>query len=121
MFLKQISLKNFRNYANLELSFDSRPIILVGNNAAGKSNLLEAIYLLSTSKSQRVETEDELIKEGEEFLRVEGFLSEPDTALMVLINSPNEQVPFRKKVMVNGISRRVVDFIGNLQIGRAHV
>ena len=114
MFLKQLNLTNFRNYARLELNFDHKPTILVGNNAAGKSNLLEAIYLLSTTKSLRVETEDELIRDGEEFTRVEGLLSEPETELLVIINRPSEQVSFRKKVMVNGISRRVLDFIGNL-------
>ena len=114
MFLKSLNLTNFRNYAQLELNFDQRPTILVGNNAAGKSNLLEAIYLLSTTKSQRVETEDELIKEGEKFLRVEGFLDEPDTELLVIINRPTTEVSFRKKILVNGIPRRIVDFIGNL-------
>lgn len=114
MFLKQLNLTNFRNYSALNLDFDNKPTILVGNNAAGKSNLLEAIYLLSTSKSLRVETEDELIKEGEEFARVEGLLTEPDTAVLVIINKPSEEVSFRKKVIVNGISRRVLDFIGNL-------
>ena len=114
MFLKQLNLTNFRNYSILHLNFDGRPTVLVGNNAAGKSNLLEAIYLLSTSKSLRVEREDELIKEKEEFTRIEGFLSDPETELMVLINRPTNEVPFKKKVMVNGISRRVVDFIGNL-------
>lgn len=114
MFLKQINLTNFRNYSQLELTFDHRPTIFVGNNAAGKSNILEAIYLLSTSKSQRVENEDELIKNEESFCRVEGFLSEPETALLVLINRPTDEVSFRKKVLVNGISKRVADFIGNL-------
>lgn len=114
MFLKRLELTNFRNYSSLSLEFDQRPTILAGNNAAGKSNLLEAIYLLSTTKSLRVETEDELIREGEEFTRVEGFLSDPGTELMVLINKPTSEVSFRKKVVVNGISRRVLDFIGNL-------
>lgn len=115
MLLKKLNLTNFRNYSNLELNFDHRPVILVGNNAAGKSNILEAIYLLSTTKSLRVETEEELIKEGQKFLRVEGFLENGgDTELLVIINKPTKEVLFRKKVMVNGISRRVVDFIGNL-------
>ncbi|MDO8573353.1 MAG: DNA replication and repair protein RecF [Candidatus Daviesbacteria bacterium] len=112
MFLKQINLANFRNYSSLEVSFDTRPTILVGNNAAGKSNLLEAIYLLSTTKSLRAETEEELIKQGEEFAKVEGFTE--DNGLLVIINRPSKDVLFKKKVMVNGIGRRTVDFIGNL-------
>ncbi len=119
MFLKQINLINFRNYSQLELNFDTRPTVLVGNNAAGKSNILESIYLLSTSKSQRVDNEDELIKEGEEFTKVEGFLSEPEIELLVILNRQDSEVSLdrstkRKKVLVNGIGRRTVDFIGNL-------
>lgn len=115
MFLKRLNLTNFRNYPNLELEFDTRPTILVGNNAVGKSNLLEAVYLLSTTKSLRAETEDELIKDGEEFLKVEGFVEDGgETELLVIINRSREEVSFRKKVLVNGVSRRMVDFIGNL-------
>lgn len=113
MFLKKLNLTNFRNYSNLELNFDHRPTILIGNNAAGKSNILEAIYLLSTTKSLRAETEDELIKERQDFLRVEGFVDD-DIELLVMINRPTKEVTFKKKVMVNGIVRKVIDFIGNL-------
>lgn len=129
MRLKNINLFNFRNYSALNLELDERPTILVGNNAAGKSNLLESVYLLSTTKSLRVETEDELIKDGEEFLRVEGLVEDGsprveaggETELLVIIIRHREEVSparpaggFRKKVMVNGISKRAVDFIGNL-------
>lgn len=114
MFLKSLQLTNFRNYSNLELKFDNRHTIFVGNNAAGKSNILESIYLLSTSKSQRVENEDELIKESEEFAKVEGFLDQGETELLVILNRKGEDMNFRKKTLVNGISRRTVDFIGNL-------
>lgn len=115
MFLKSINLTNFRNYSNLELKFDDRPTIFVGDNAAGKSNILEAVYLLSTTKSQRVDSEDELIKEGEEFAKVEGFVENGgETELLVILNKISKEVNFRKKTLVNGISRRSVDFIGNL-------
>lgn len=115
MFLKKINLTNFRNYSNLELDFDQRPTVLVGNNAVGKSNLLEAIYLLSTTKSLRAETEDELIKKEADFTRVEGFLTNgEDTALLVIVNKPTPQILFRKKMLLNGIPKRVMDFIGNL-------
>ena len=76
MFLKSLNFTNFRNYSSLELNFDNRPTIFIGNNAAGKSNILESIYFISTSKSQRVENEDELIKEGEEFAKVASETSE---------------------------------------------
>lgn len=115
MFLKTLNLTNFRNYSVLNLDFDQRPTILVGNNSVGKSNLLEAIYLLSTTKSSRVENEMELIKEKEEFARVEGFLENGgETELLIILNKETTDVNFKKKVLVNGISRRTLDFIGNL-------
>ncbi len=115
MFLKQLNLTNFRNYSQLNLNFDNRPTIFIGNNAVGKSNLLEAIYLLSTSKSLRAEKEDELIKDSEEFAKVEGItFDEADTGLLVIINRESQDISFRKKVLVNGISKKTLDFIGNL-------
>lgn len=120
MFLKQLKLTNLRNYSNLDLKFDSLPTILVGNNAVGKSNLLEAIYLLSTGKSQRVGEEAELIKQGEEFSRLEGEvlddggLKMEDSILKLEIVMEDRNSNFNKRVKVNGVPRRVVDFIGNL-------
>src|SRR3989344_1141507 len=119
MFLKSLNLTNFRIYSVLNLKFDDRPTLFVGNNAAGKSSILEAIYLLSTTKSQRVENEDELIKEGEDFTKIEGFVGSSslgggETELLVVINQVTEEVKFRKKVLVNGVARRTVDFIGNI-------
>lgn len=115
MFLKQLNLTNFRNYARLDLNFNNRPTILIGDNAAGKSNILEAIYLLATTKSLRAETEDELIKKGEDFAKIEGSVNNgSETELLVIINQPSKETAFKKKVSVNGIARRTVDFIGNL-------
>lgn len=115
MFLSQLNLTNFRNYSQLDLEFDSRPTILVGGNGVGKSNLLEAIYLLSATKSLRVETEAELIKEAAEFARIEGFVvNSSETELLIIINKPTDEVNFKKRLVVNGIPRRSVDFIGNL-------
>lgn len=117
VFLKQLNLTNFRNYSKLNLSFDQRPTIFIGNNAAGKSNILESIYLLSTSKSIRVDTEGELVKKEENFSRVEGEVEEDDEVVnlaVLLTEAPPDSKYFKKKVLVNGVSRRVVDFVGNL-------
>lgn len=116
MFLKQLNLTNFRNYEALELNFDKRPTILFGNNAAGKSNVLEAVYLLSTAKSQRVQTEDELIKKEEQFAKAEAVIEENGETeiLLVILNRPTKELLFKKKVYVNGISRRTIDFLGHM-------
>lgn len=116
MFLKSLNLTNFRNYTQLNLDFDTRPTIFLGNNAVGKSNILEAIYVFSTTKSLRAQNEDELIKETSEFAKIEAFIisEEVETELLVILNRVRDVVNFKKKVLVNGISRRAVDFIGNL-------
>src|SRR5215208_6774238 len=60
--LGHLSLLNFRNYARLELELPSGPVLFVGENAQGKTNLLEAVYLLSTTRSLRAGSDIELIR-----------------------------------------------------------
>src|SRR5258708_556200 len=76
MYLKSINLANFRNYTKLQFQFTTPITILIGDNAQGKSNFLESIYLLATTKSLKADKDLELIKEGEDFLRVEGEVVE---------------------------------------------
>lgn len=64
MQIKTLSLKNFRNYENESLSLDPGLNIFVGDNAQGKTNLLEAIYVLSLSKSYRTSRDTELVQRG---------------------------------------------------------
>ncbi|QQG43025.1 MAG: DNA replication and repair protein RecF [Candidatus Daviesbacteria bacterium] len=113
MILKQLKLTNFRNYSNLSLDFDQRSTILLGNNAVGKSNLLEAIYFLSTSKSSRTALELELIKKGETFATVEGQIEDDSHFSLQLQINMQLLGEYRKKVSVNRLSRRVVDYLGN--------
>lgn len=61
MIIKSVDLKNFRNYKNLSLSFDKGINILYGNNAQGKTNLLEALYVSGTSKSYKNSKDREMI------------------------------------------------------------
>jgi len=72
--VKLLSLRaqNFRNLTNLELSFDKPVSAFVGNNAQGKTNILEAITLLAFGKSLRSNSEKSLRKIGTDFFRVEG-------------------------------------------------
>ena len=67
MFLKAIQLKNFRNYSEIKLDFGQNTVLVIGDNGLGKTSLLEAIYYISTGKSHRTNTQDELIKWGSEF------------------------------------------------------
>ncbi|MFM7579092.1 MAG: AAA family ATPase, partial [Microcystaceae cyanobacterium] len=66
MFLQSLHLQNFRNYPQQWVNFTVPKTILVGQNAQGKSNLLEAIELLATLKSHRTSRDQDLITTGEE-------------------------------------------------------
>ena len=53
MFIKSLELKNYRNYEELSMSFSEGTNLLYGDNAQGKTNILESIYLAATTKSHR--------------------------------------------------------------------
>ena len=76
MHLTHLTLRNFRNYRALDLELAPGLIVLAGDNAQGKSNLLEAIYLLSLTKSHRAESDRETVRiqslEDEPYTRVAG-------------------------------------------------
>lgn len=75
MKLKELTLTNFRNYKQSTLQFSDEVNVLIGENAQGKTNLLEAIYCLALAKSHRATQDKELISWGEEFAMIEGTLS----------------------------------------------
>lgn len=62
MYLKNIDLRHFRNYEKLTLAFSPRINVLLGRNAQGKTNLLEAIYFLAMTKSHRTSNDHELLQ-----------------------------------------------------------
>ncbi len=66
MIIKSIELKNFRNYEDLNISFDEGTNIFYGDNAQGKTNILEAAYLSGTTKSHKSSKDKEMIRFGEQ-------------------------------------------------------
>lgn len=66
MIIKSIQLSNFRNYEKLDISFDSETNIIYGDNAQGKTNILEAAYLSGTTKSHKGSNDKEMIRFGED-------------------------------------------------------
>lgn len=72
MYLRRLSLFNFRLYESLQLELQPGLNVFVGPNASGKTSLLEAIYVLSTTKSPRTNNDRELIRWGAQIGRVEG-------------------------------------------------
>ena len=75
MWLKNISLRNFRNYQEQTLDFHSGLNVFLGENAQGKTNILEAIYFLSLTRSHRTRSDKELIHFSNQQLKVSGQLT----------------------------------------------
>lgn len=105
--IKRLVLQTFRNYSKKSFEFGPGTTLLVGPNAVGKTNILEAIYSLATGKSFRAELEKELIKEKELVARVEA-----DGLEIVWDNRER----FQKLYKINGVGKRQIDFVGNLRV-----
>lgn len=74
MILRKIRLCHFRNYDDITFEFSEGINYIVGRNAQGKTNLLESIYYLSTTKTHRLVNDEGLIKKNEDFFRIDGLL-----------------------------------------------
>ncbi len=111
--LKNIKLTNFRNFKTQDFKFEKNITVLIGDNAQGKSNFLESIYILATAKSPKAEKDEELIKYGESFLRIDCLL-EDKISLEIAIQ--NNEGFLQKKVRVNGIPRRVSEYSTNFAV-----
>lgn len=72
MFLNHLSLSNFKNYSESEISFSSKINCLVGDNGVGKTNILDAIHYLSLTKSYFTNIDTNCIKHGEEYFLIKG-------------------------------------------------
>lgn len=107
MIIKHLQLRNFRNYSFLDLVFDQRLNIIVGDNGAGKTNILESIILVSNTKSFRTRNDQELIKETTDFARID--LVSDDHRFRVVVNKEGKGL-----YIDNSNISRTSDFIGRL-------
>ena len=128
MLVEHLSLTNFRNYARLEISLPAnRPVVLHGDNAQGKTSLLESIYYLAASRSPYTASDRQLIHwraEDEPIpfarlaadvqSRIHGF-NRIEMAL-VLERTPDGGQRFKKTIRVNGADRRVMDIVGMVAV-----
>jgi DNA replication and repair protein RecF len=128
MHLRHLSLTNFRLYSRLEVDLPPQAILLYGDNAQGKTSLLEAIYVLATGRSAHTTSDRQLINwlASEEGLtphaRLAADVVRADRSLhidMVLLLEPvktEDGWRFRKQIKVNGAVVRATDLIGQLAV-----
>lgn len=126
MHIEHLSLTNFRNYARLELSLPQQPIVLYGENAQGKTSILEALYYLATSRSPYTTSDRQLIHWRTEddpipFARLAADVNNRESATqrleITLLMDKSGPVPrFKKSIKLNGVEKRVMDVVGLLTV-----
>lgn len=113
--LTSLVLHNFRSYTKKTWTFTPGATCIVGPNAAGKTNVLEAIMLLATGKSFRAGLDREVIRWESEVARVIGESGGEKVEIVLTPGEVSGQKSPLKKHLVNGVARRVIDFVGNVR------
>ena len=123
MYLKHLSLTNFRGFSRLDLDIPREIFLLVGNNAQGKTTLLEAIYFLSTFASFHASSDRQLIsftapKDNIAVCRIVGVFQRGSSGHRIEVglirepNGANGNIRFRKEVLLDGVKRKLGEAIG---------
>ena len=112
MWINKIKINNFRNYNNEEINLNKNINVFYGENAQGKTNIIEAIFLCSMGKSFRAKQDKEMIKlnENNSIVEIEFFKSDRDGKIKIQLGN-------RKMVFVNGIKiKKLSELLGNLNV-----
>lgn len=113
MYIKELKLKNYRNYEDLTIQFENKVNVILGENAQGKTNVMESIYVLAMAKSHRTSNDKELIRWGEEYARIEGSIEKYNrlTALQLIISKKG------KKAKLNYIEQeKLSQYVGAMNV-----
>ena len=112
MWIKKIKIKNFRNYEKEEINLEKNINIFYGQNAQGKTNIIESIFLCSLGKSFRAKKDNEMIKLNEQNAMVEIEYEKSDREGKIKIEIGN-----KKNIYLNGIKiKKLSELLGNLNI-----
>jgi len=113
--LSGLSIRHFRNLVQQELELPAHGVAIVGENAQGKTNLLEAVYYLETFRSFRGTRDPRLVAFGEDHFRVVGFLQGPGMEAGVEVAAAFQKNGRRKKVTIDGLEpERLASGLGHL-------
>ena len=114
MYITRLELKNFRNYESLEADFDEKINLILGNNAQGKTNLIESIYMTSIGRSFRTAKDSEVIMFGrdEALIKVNAKKKFSDTEVEIRIKGAS-----KKSVKKDGIPlKKSSELLENIMI-----
>ena len=113
MIVKEIEVKNYRNYSNLKLEFSPNVNVILGKNAQGKTNLLEAIFFTAIGKSLRTSKENDLIKWAENNAKIKTKIAKKfgESTIEIYLSLTD-----KKTVKINNIPiKRIGELLGELR------
>ena len=113
MKIENLKLKNYRNYENISIDFSSTLNLIYGNNGSGKSNLVEAIYLLALTKSFRTNTDHTLIRKGSESTNIKGTIISREEKSCYQVEISNNG---KKAFIDNDKVDRISDYVSKINI-----
>jgi DNA replication and repair protein RecF len=114
--LRRILLRTFRNYAQADLEIGDGATVLVGENGQGKSNLIEAVYLIATGRSHRTSNEGETIMRGESAARLRAHVTRPGRDEEIELTIGREQERCVTQIRVNGAPTPRGSLLGRLPV-----
>ena len=112
MVIKSLKLKNYRNYELLDMTFDSKTNILYGDNAQGKTNILEALYLSGTTKSHRGTKDRDLIQFGREESHLETIVEKKGMEFQIdmHVQKESQSIKFQFEKQVSCLELYILSF-----------
>ena len=112
MYIKKVKLENFRNYDSLEVEFNKNFNLIYGNNAQGKTNILEAIYLSALGRSFQTNKDQELIKIGKNAAKIEVEYEKKDRSGKI-----NIEISDKKTFFINDIKqKKISEIVGKINL-----
>lgn len=113
LFIQDIRLTNYRNYDSLHLSFEDKVNVIIGENAQGKTNLLESIFVLAMAKSHRTSNDKELIRFQADYGKIEGTLHTKNSNLHLQLAVSKKG----KKAKINHLEQqKLSQYIGHMNV-----
>jgi len=113
VYIKSINLQNFRSYSEKTVEFGSGVNLILGENGAGKSNLIEAIYFLASGKSFRASSLSQMIEWNKNFLSVQGKVGDLDLEAQLIKNQ--ETTGNSRRFLINKVNKTRAKYLGNFR------
>ncbi len=117
MHISSLKLTNWRNHLDASFDFDPSTNIIIGDNACGKTNIIESIVFLALTKSFRIKQDRYLVAHNQDFSKVIGdFVDQENDPLNIEIRLIHQGKKIKKELMKEGLSVRAIDLIGQVPV-----